>query len=127
MTICGSCSIFSCYLLSQHVTIINTACLGQQNSHFLSLHFVRSYKCGSVSQCSIGFHNGTCSQLCHFSQPCFIPVLYTATKFVIMIFDWHETFAQKVPSNRKLCKNIVFNISRNIFWRFVRFTSLMGL
>ena len=32
-------------------------------------------------------------------------------------FGWHETSAQEVTLGQKLCMNIVFNTSRNIFVR----------
>ena len=44
---------------------------------------------------------------------------YTDTRYNEIIryndnSDWHETFAQEVAVNQKLCKNIWFNTSRNI-------------
>ena len=34
-------------------------------------------------------------------------------------FDWHETFAQEVAVNQKLCKNIASNTSRNTRFEFL--------
>ena len=54
----------------------------------------------------------------------FITTLDITTKFVITIIWLTRNHHWEVAVKQKLCKNTVFNTSRNVFWIFVRIASM---